>query len=267
MLCAVREPDRHALHEPGRADRDDDRVRSPGADREPLDGADREAEQQRQDDRRDEAEAERVEEEHRRDRGGLAEGEREEVAAEDDDGEADGDDPDERRRGEDRLQVARPSGSPSSSRRRRPSPPRASRPRPRGRRRRSASGRRSRPTRAIMLLTGGTPQSPAAWLVVMSARIADADASSRGTTETMRPAKIVTTTSARSSTSSSSVEEKITAVPLRAASRTRSWISARPPTSTPRVGSSRASSAVPSSCERAAEQDLLLVAAAEAAGG
>ena len=69
-----------------------------------------------------------------------------------------------------------------------------------------------------------------------------------GTTETIRPWNIVTTTSARSSTSSSSVDEKITAVPLRAASRTRLWISARPPTSTPRVGSSSASSAVPSSC-------------------
>ena len=78
--------------------------------------------------------------------------------------------------------------------------------------------------------------------------------------------RCVTTTSARSSTSSSSVDEKITAVPLRAASRTRLWISARPPTSTPRVGSSSASSAVPSSCERPAEQHLLLVAAAEARG-
>ena len=72
----------------------------------PCDGADREAEQQRQDDRGGEAEAERVEEDHRGDRGGLAEGEREEVAAEDDDRQPDGDDPDERRGGEDRLHVA-----------------------------------------------------------------------------------------------------------------------------------------------------------------
>ena len=101
----------------------------------------------------------------------------------------------------------------------------------------------------------------------MSARIAEADACARGTTETMRPAKMVTTTSARSRTSSSSVDEKITAVPLRAVSRMRLWISARPPTSTPRVGSSRASSAVPSSCIARLEQHLLLVAAAEALGG
>ena len=111
------------------------------------------------------------------------------------------------------------------------------------------------------------PARPRCALVVMSARIRGADACARGTTETMRPAKIVTTTSARSSTSSSSVDEKITAVPVRAASRTSLWISALPPTSTPRVGLVEGEQRGALQLERPAEQHLLLVAAAEAAGG
>ena len=170
---------------PGRADRDDDRVRSPGADRESLHGADREAEQQRQDDRGGEAEAERVEEDHRGDRGGLPEGEREEVAAEDDDREADGDDPDERRRREDRLPVAHGQeaggreGSVDRHRREDRDP--------------DGKGDVGDPERPAFDADAGHhgahDAAPVleAWLVVMSARIAEADASARGTTETIRP--------------------------------------------------------------------------------
>src|SRR5581483_5785213 len=229
-------------------DRDDDRVRAPRADGEALDGADGKPEQERQDDGGGEPQSQRVEEEHRRDRGCLAEGEREQVPAEDDDRQPDGDDADERGGGEDRLHVAH--GEEAGGR------GRAVRSHPRQHREPGGERDVGHPDRPALepeatersghrAAHGATP--PAAWLVVMLARIVAADACARGTTETMRPAKIVTTTSARSSTSSSSVDEKITAVPRRAATRTSRWISARPPTSTPRVGSSSASSAVPSS--------------------
>ncbi len=105
-----------------------------------------------------------------------------------------------------------------------------------------------------------------AWLVVMSARIAEADASARGTTETMRPWKIVTTTSARSRTSSSSVDEKITAVPL-AGRLANEVVDVGAPADVDAArrlveGEQRR----PLELERAAEQHLLLVAAAEAGG-
>ena len=110
------------------------------------------------------------------------------------------------------------------------------------------------------------PRRSRCWLVVMSARIADADASARGTTETIRPAKIVTTTSARSSTSSSSVEEKITAVPA-AGGLANEVVDLGAPADVDAArrlveGEQRR----PLELERAAEQHLLLVAAAEARG-
>src|SRR5581483_10758643 len=181
-------------------DRDDDRVRAPRADGEALDGADGKPEQERQDDGGGEPQSQRVEEEHRRDRGCLAEGEREQVPAEDDDRQPDGDDADERGGGEDRLHVAH--GEEAGGR------GRAVRSHPRQHREPGGERDVGHPDRPALepeatersghrAAHGATP--PAAWLVVMLARIVAADACARGTTETMRPAKIVTTTSARPS--------------------------------------------------------------------
>src|SRR4029079_17644696 len=130
------------------------------------------------------------------DRAVVADGWEEEVPAEDDHGQPDGDDPDERGRGQDRLEVA-PRQEAGRGRR--------AVDRHRGEHRDPDRERRvGEPERVPFepeTAAGGAHEAAplrVLWLVVMSARIAEADASFRGTIETMRPAKIVTTMSERS---------------------------------------------------------------------